>query len=127
MGHDTVLAAVRRFKNALESVNIRVDQLILFGSHASGTARKDSDIDLVVISSSFSDKNYWERIDILTDAIYQVVAPIEASAFTPDEWKSEKSLLFDYAKCYDRKSIYRPDCRCGLGGDCCHCGFCVPR
>lgn len=98
MGHDTVLAAVRRFKNALESVNIRVDQLILFGSHAGGTARKDSDIDLVVISSSFSDKNYWERIDILTDAIYQVVAPIEASAFTPDEWKSEKSLLFDYAK-----------------------------
>ncbi|RWX49034.1 Nucleotidyltransferase domain-containing protein, partial [Candidatus Electrothrix marina] len=50
MGHDTVLVAVRRFKKALESVNIRVDQLILFGSHASGTARKDSDIDLVVNS-----------------------------------------------------------------------------
>jgi hypothetical protein len=34
----------------------------------------------------------------LTDAIYQVFAPIEASAFTPDEWKSEKSLISDYAK-----------------------------
>ncbi|WP_446011985.1 nucleotidyltransferase domain-containing protein [Candidatus Electrothrix sp.] len=98
MGQDTVLVAVKRFKKVLESVNIRVEQLILFGSHASGTARKDSDIDLVVISSSFSDKSYWERIDILTDAIYQVVAPIEASAFTPDEWKSEKSLMFDYVK-----------------------------
>jgi predicted nucleotidyltransferase len=98
MGQDTVLATVKRFKNALESINIRVDQLILFGSHAKGTAREDSDIDLVVISSSFSDKSYWERIDILTDAIYQVFAPIEASAFTPDEWKSEKSLISDYAK-----------------------------
>ena len=98
MGRDTVLATVKRFKNVLESINIRVDQLILFGSHAEGTAREDSDIDLVVISSSFSDKGYWERINILTDAIYQVLAPIEASAFTPDEWKSEKSLIFDYAK-----------------------------
>ena len=98
MGQDTVLATVKRFKNALESINIQVDQLILFGSHAEGTAREDSDIDLVVISSSFSDKSYWERINILTDAIYQVFAPIEASAFTPDEWKSEKSLISDYAK-----------------------------
>ena len=68
------------------------------GSHAEGTAREDSDIDLVVISSSFSDKGYWERINILTDAIYQVFAPIEASAFTPDEWNSKKSLISDYAK-----------------------------
>ena len=98
MGQDTVLATVKRFKNALESINIRVDQLILFGSHAEGTAREDSDIDLVVISSSFSDKSYWERINILTDAVYQVFAPIEASAFTPDEWKSKKSLISDYAK-----------------------------
>jgi len=98
MGQDTVLVTVKKFKNALESINIRVDQLILFGSYAEGTAREDSDIDLVVNSSNFSDKSYWERINILTDAIYQVFAPIEASAFTPDEWKSEKSLIFDYAK-----------------------------
>ena len=30
--------------------------------------------------------------------IYKVLAPIEASAFTPEEWKSEKSLIVDYAK-----------------------------
>ena len=98
MDQDAVLEIVRRFKQALESINIRVEQLILFGSHAVGTAREDSDIDVVVISPSFSDKSYWERIDILTEAIYKVFAPIEASAFTPEEWKTEKSLLVDYAK-----------------------------
>ncbi len=98
MGQETVLTTIKRFKNALESINIRVDQLILFGSQAEGTAREDSDIDLVVISSSFADKSYWERINILSDAIYEVLAPIEASAFTPDEWKSKKSLITDYAK-----------------------------
>ena len=98
MGQETVLTTVKRFKNALESINIRVEQLILFGSQAEGTAREDSDIDLVVISSSFANKSYWERINILSDAIYEVLAPIEASAFTPDEWKSKKSLITDYAK-----------------------------
>ena len=98
MGKNTVIATVKQFKTVLESFDIQVDRLILFGSQASGAAREDSDIDLVVISPSFSGKTYWERIDILTNAIYQVFAPIEASAFTPDEWKSEKSLITDYAK-----------------------------
>ena len=98
MDQDAVLKTLAQFKNALESINIRVEQLILFGSHAVGTARDDSDIDVIVISSSFSDKSYWERIDILTEAIYRVFAPIEASAFTPEEWKAEKSLIVDYAK-----------------------------
>lgn len=98
MGQDAVLKTVRQFKKDLESLNIRVERLILYGSHAVGTAREDSDIDVVVISPSFSDKSYWERIDILTDAIYKVFAPIEASAFTPEEWKNENSLIVDYAK-----------------------------
>jgi uncharacterized protein len=98
MGQDAVLKTIRQFKKTLESNNIRVEQLILYGSHAIDAAREDSDIDIVVISPSFSDMSYWERIDILTEAIYQVFAPIEASAFTPEEWKTEKSLIADYAK-----------------------------
>jgi uncharacterized protein len=98
MGQDAVLKTVRQFREALESNNINVEKLILFGSHASGIAREDSDIDLVVISPSFSGMGFWDRIDILSEAIYQVYAPIEASAFTPEEWSSEKSLIVDYAK-----------------------------
>lgn len=98
MGQDAVIKTLRQFKKALESLNIQVEQLILFGSHVAGTAREDSDIDIVVISSSFVDKSYWERVDILSEAIYKVFAPIEASAFTPEEWKAGKSLIVDYAK-----------------------------
>lgn len=98
MDQDAVLRTVRQFKQALESIEIQVVQLILYGSHTDGTAREDSDIDVVVISPSFSDKDYWQRIDILTEAIYKVFAPIEASAFTPEEWKAEKSLIVDYAR-----------------------------
>lgn len=86
MDQDTVMKTLNQFKKALEALNIQVEQLILFGSHAAGTAREDSDIDIIVISSSFADKSYWERIDILSEAIYKVFAPIEALAFTPAEW-----------------------------------------
>jgi len=98
MGQDTVLDTVRQFKNALESSGVRVERMILYGSHANGTAREDSDIDVVVVSPSFSGKSYWERIDLLTEAIYRVLAPIEASAFTPEEWESDKSLMVDFAR-----------------------------
>ncbi len=98
MAQNNVLKIVKKFKDELELMGISVERLILFGSHATGTAIEGSDIDVVVISQSFSNKNYWERIDILTEAIYKVFAPIDASAFTPEEWKAEKSLIVDYAK-----------------------------
>ncbi|NKQ35936.1 MAG: nucleotidyltransferase domain-containing protein [Chloroflexi bacterium] len=98
MGKNAVIKTLRQFVNALEAANIHVEQLILYGSHAVETAREDSDIDVVVISPSFADKSYWERIDILSEAIYQVSAPIEATAFTPQEWHSGKSLIIDYAR-----------------------------
>lgn len=93
-----VLNNISQFKKALESINIQVEKLILYGSHAVEKGREDSDIDIVVISPSFSEMSYWERIDILTEAIHKVFAPIEAVAFTPEEWKTEKSLIVDYAK-----------------------------
>jgi predicted nucleotidyltransferase len=98
MDQDAVVKTVKQFKKALESSNIQVERLILFGSYAAGTAREDSDIDLIVISPSFGDKGYWERIDILSEAIYTVFAPIEASAFTPEEWAAGNSLLVAYAE-----------------------------
>lgn len=98
MGQDAAIKTVRQFKKVLESANVQVEEMILYGSHATGTAREDSDIDLIVISPSFADKSYWERIDILSEAIYQLFVPIEASAFTPEEWEAGQSLLVDYAR-----------------------------
>jgi len=38
------------------------------------------------------------RIDILSEAIYDVFAPIEVVGFTPEEWDNQTSPLYDYAK-----------------------------
>jgi predicted nucleotidyltransferase len=94
----SVLSVVIDFRKALEAQGIKLQKIILYGSHSTGTQREDSDIDLVVISDDFADKGYWERIDILSAAIVAVFKPIEAVAMTPQEWQSGDSLIVDYAR-----------------------------
>jgi uncharacterized protein len=104
MDKDTVLGIISRFQKAIESRNVKVHRLILYGSYAKGNYREGSDIDLVVISQDFKDKSYWERIDILSDAIYEIFEPIEAIAMTPDEWANKASSIVDYAR--DGEIVY---------------------
>ena len=98
MGKKDVLNILLRFKESLERNHIHVDRLILFGSWAKGTQQEGSDIDVVVISQDFENKDYWARINILSEAIYQVFQPIEAVAMTPQEWDSKESPVCEFAK-----------------------------
>ncbi len=81
----------------MESKGIRAEKIILYGSCAKNTQDEASDIDLVIISKDFRGKGYWERIDILSDAIYDVFEPIEAVALTPEEWQNEDTFVKQYA------------------------------
>jgi predicted nucleotidyltransferase len=98
MDKKDVLEIIHDFKNALQLEKINPQQIILFGSYASGNARPDSDIDLVVISDDFEGKDYWQRIDIIASAIYRVFKPIEAIAMTTEEWLRGDSMITDYAR-----------------------------
>jgi len=98
MDKTAVMKIISDFGRALEAENIKPQKIILFGSFSAETQRQDSDIDLVVISEDFTGKDYWERIDILSEAIYRVFEPIEAVAMTPAEWQSGDSLIADYAR-----------------------------
>lgn len=98
MDKRAVLEVIVNFKRAIESKGIRVNKLILFGSYAKGGYRDGSDIDVVVISEDFKGKDYWDRIDVLSHAIYEVFAPIEAVAMTPLEWEKGESMIVDFAK-----------------------------
>jgi predicted nucleotidyltransferase len=97
MDKRAVLEILSRFQKALEEKDIKINKLVLFGSYATGHFREGSDIDVVVISDDFIGKGYWERIDILSDAIYEVFAPLEVVSMTTKEWRDKDSFIVDYA------------------------------
>jgi len=73
-------------------------RLVLFGSWANGTGSLDSDIDLVVISTDFENKGFWERIDMMVPAQVKLLQPFDLVAMTPSEWESNRSPIVAYAK-----------------------------
>lgn len=98
MDKKTVTEIVNQFHQNIEKRGIKLLKVILYGSHADGTSCEESDIDIVVISEDFSGMSYWERIDIISDVIYEIFAPIEAVALTPDEWDRGESFVTDFAR-----------------------------
>ncbi|MFO8009076.1 MAG: nucleotidyltransferase domain-containing protein [Candidatus Brocadiia bacterium] len=92
------VGALERFREALERLGVRVDRLVLFGSYAQGTQREGSDIDVVVVSEDFEDRSYWQRIQVLAEAIAEVFEPIEAVAMTPGEWEEGTSTIAQFAR-----------------------------
>lgn len=98
MVKENVIELVQKFQQALEEQHVHVQKIILYGSWSTGKAHNDSDIDLVVISDSFKGKDYWERIDLLSQAIYTIFAPIEAIAMTTEEWDSKTASVCEFAK-----------------------------
>jgi predicted nucleotidyltransferase len=98
MDKTAVLNIIGQFQKVLEKNGIKINRIILFGSYASGKQSEASDIDLVIISDDFLHKDYWQRIELLTDAIYEVFKPIEAVAMTVKEWEKGESVIADFAR-----------------------------
>jgi len=95
---ETAIKLVDQFHQGIKARGIKPQKLILYGSFASGTNAEGSDIDIVVISEDFIGKDYWERIEILSDTIYEIFAPIEAVAMTQEEWDRGDSFVTDFAR-----------------------------
>lgn len=83
-------------KEALEAMDIRVERVVVFGSHAEGSADEESDIDIAVISGDFRDKNILQRFELLGTAFARakITTPVDAIAYTPDEFESKKEGTF---------------------------------
>ena len=98
MDKKAVIEIVNRFQQGIKARGIAPQKIILYGSYRDETNRKSSDIDILVISKDFTGKSYWERIDIMAEVIYEIFAPIEAVALTPDEWEHGDSFVIDFAR-----------------------------
>jgi quercetin dioxygenase-like cupin family protein/predicted nucleotidyltransferase len=85
---------IKKYQNELESMGIHVENFLLFGSQATGTATEGSDIDLFVISRDWANYGLRERFEVLGIAAARILEPIQARGVTPDEIKNRELSPF---------------------------------
>lgn len=68
------------------TMKIPVDDVILFGSYATGKAKEHSDIDLAIISAHFSNKPRIDNMQFLSRIAARYNCLIEAIPFTTEEY-----------------------------------------
>ena len=83
----------QRYAIALRSDNLLIKDIYIYGSWAKGNARKDSDIDVCVVSPDFRKIDPWEylwskRLD--ADTLY-----IQPVGFTPENFIDESPLVWE--------------------------------
>lgn len=90
----SVLKAVSGFLERLRKSGLRLEAAYLYGSHASGTARLDSDIDVALISEDFSG-NWLEDHEKTVGALLKCDVRIEPVRFRPEEFRDENPLAWE--------------------------------
>ena len=76
------------------SKEIPVQEVILFGSYAHGSAKEHSDIDLAIVSDWFRDKKHIENIQYLSRIAADYNCLIEALPFTAEEYRKLDKRTF---------------------------------
>jgi len=102
MVKQSTLKAVSFMKDILQQTGLNVQKIIVFGSQASGKYNTDSNIDIIVISNDFTNKNIFKRARLTKDAeimtIRKFMILLDIVTMTPEELADDKSLLSDYAR-----------------------------
>ena len=90
MDRSQAIKVIRKFVKALRREGISVDRVILYGSHAKGGVRPDSDIDVAVVSKNFGKDRVEEGITLFRIAgeinTRLEPVPISTTAYENDTW-----------------------------------------
>ena len=81
-----ILTKLRRFRRLLEDDGVPVAKMLLYGSYARGTARKDSDIDVCVISPALGKNRLKERFYLFHKAP-EIDSRIEPVPFSTNDYR----------------------------------------
>jgi predicted nucleotidyltransferase len=99
---NTITDAIRFLEQRLINSGLNISKIILFGSQAREQANEESDIDIVIISKDFQNKDIFKRCEMTKDAeimtIREFMIPLDIITMTPDEFDNESSIIAGYAR-----------------------------
>ena len=90
---------INKYVILLKKKGIKVSKVILFGSHAKGMAKPDSDIDIAVISPQFGQNNLKEMM-FLRKLALEIDSQIEPLPLSPQDLEDRYSTLSEEIRKY---------------------------
>jgi predicted nucleotidyltransferase len=91
MAETSVVKAVEEYLAAVRYAGIRAERAVLFGSHARGDARLESDVDVLIIAPEFDEPYDPRRIDLLWELRIRTDSRIEPIAVGERQWREDRS------------------------------------
>ena len=86
-----IISSLRQFKNAANK-DYPITNMYLFGSQAIGKPRKNSDIDLIIVSPKFRQLNFFKRGARMYD-YWTLRKPVDFLCYTPEEFNKLKKQI----------------------------------
>lgn len=85
---------VSKYINSLENCGFPIDKAFLFGSYARGDFRKDSDIDLAIVSKKLA-RNREKNEKFLWHQVIDVDPRIEPVGYAPKDFNLSDPLVWE--------------------------------
>jgi predicted nucleotidyltransferase len=91
-----------KLKTLLQKRGISIEKIVVFGSYAKGKEKEYSDIDIIIVSKDFREKDIFQRVE-LTRGIHrklidEIMKPFDIMYYSDEEWKKGHSLIINAAK-----------------------------
>jgi predicted nucleotidyltransferase len=101
-----IIETVKKYIKAVEAHNIRVEKAYLFGSHAFGTAKSCSDIDIALISPDLG-KNYMEETCMLMEIARDIDVSISPDPYSVEEYEKAGKGNFLYQEIISKGKLIK--------------------
>jgi len=86
----------------LEKKGININKIVVFGSCLKSSFGEDSDIDIIIVSNDFRDKDIFERVELLSglhrEFVKAIKRPLDIMYYSDKEWEEGHSLIINSAK-----------------------------
>ncbi len=100
---DLIIKISKRYIEELEKNGIKINEAIIFGSHAKGVVHEGSDIDIALISDSFTGNRFDDRRKVVPFR-RKIDSRIEPIPFRPEDF-NEGSILAEEIKTTGKKIL----------------------
>jgi len=109
MVNKEIIAIKKILLSLFQKKGIKITKIAIFGSYAKGKQKENSDIDIIIVSSDFRNKDIFEKVKLTTgigrELVKRTKKPFDIMYYSDLEWNKGHSLIINAAK-KEGKIIY---------------------